>query len=234
MLNLTISPDRQGLAAKLQSTLVRPDCTRAQLIEHIEACAHYQFNAAMIPMAYVPLARTILRGTNVKVATTICFGTGNESVYAKIALLRECQALGADEVDYEPHMTLFLSGEYDAFHDESAMLVQAAGDLTLKVMLELGYIDTNEGKIHAAQLLEKAGVPWIKNSSGGGHRPGLATPQDIRLLRQSLRPEIHVKASGGIKTLEQVHELLDAGAELLGTSAAVAIVEGKNVEQTAY
>jgi len=61
----------------LQSTLVRPDCTRAQLIEHIEACAQYQFNAAMIPMAYVPLARDILRGTGVKVATTICFGTGN-------------------------------------------------------------------------------------------------------------------------------------------------------------
>jgi len=81
---------------------------------------------------------------------------------------------------------------------KSVRLVQAAGDLTLKAMLELGYIDSREGKIHAAQLLEQAGVPWIKNSSGGGPRPGMATPEDIQLLRQNLRPDTHVKASGGI------------------------------------
>lgn len=230
MLEQTIALTRQQLASKLQSTLVRPDVTRAQLIEHIEACARYEFNAAMIPMAYVPLAREILRGTNVKVATTICFGTGNESVFAKIALLRECLALGADEVDYEPHMSLFLSGEYDAFYEESARLVEAAGGLTLKAMLELGYIDSREGKIHAAQILERAGVPWIKNSSGGGPHPGHATPEDIQLLRRSLRPETHVKASGGIRSLEGALALLDAGAELLGTSNAVGIVEGYTVE----
>ena len=104
---------RSRLASKLQSTLVRPDVTRTQLIDHIECCGNYGFNAAMIPMDYIPLARSILSGTNVKIATTICFGTGNESLRAKIALLHECSALGADEVDYEPHMTLFLSGEYD-------------------------------------------------------------------------------------------------------------------------
>jgi len=234
MTSPTLSPEQKSLASKLQATLVRPNCTREQLIQHIETTAEYNFNAAMIPMAYVPLARNILQGTDVKVATTICFGTGNETVFAKIALLRECLALGADEVDYEPHMTLFLSGEYEAFAEESALLVQAAGDLTLKAMLELGYIDTDEGKIHAAQLLESAGVPWIKNSSGGGPVPGIATPEDVRLLRQNLRPGTHVKASGGIKTKEQVLALIAAGAELLGTSAAVAIVEGQAVDHTAY
>ncbi len=234
MLHEPTTFSRQELAAKLQSTLVRPDATRAQLVEHIEACAAHRFNAAMIPMAYVPLAREILRGTGVKVATTICFGTGNETVFAKIALLRECLALGADEVDYEPHMSLFLSGEFAAFQEESALLVQAAGSLTLKAMLELGYIDSRAGKIQAAQLLEQAGVPWIKNSSGGGHRPGHATPEDIQLLRQNLRPETHVKASGGIRKLEQVIALIDAGAELLGTSNAVGILDGYADEQSAY
>ncbi len=234
MLNQPTTYSRQELAAKLQSTLVRPDTTRVQLIEHIEACAQHGFNAAMIPMAYVPLAREILRGTTVKVATTICFGTGNETVFAKIALLRECLALGADEVDYEPHMSLFLSGEFAAFQDESALLMQAAGSLTLKAMLELGYIDARAGKIHAAQLLEQAGVPWIKNSSGGGHRPGHATPEEIQLLRQNLRPETHVKASGGIRKLEQVIALIEAGAELLGTSNAVGILDGYADDQTVY
>ncbi len=225
---------RSQLVSKLQSTLVRPDVTRAQIIGHIEQCGLYGFNAAMIPMAYVPLARSILSGTNVKVATTICFGTGNESLNAKIALLRECSALGADEVDYEPHMTLFLSGDEDAFRGESAALVEAAGGITLKAMLELGYIETIDGKKRAALLLEAAGVPWIKNASGGGPRPGQATPEDIRLLRETLSPHTHVKASGGIKSGAQAVALIDAGAELLGTSAAAAIVEGMAEAETGY
>jgi deoxyribose-phosphate aldolase len=234
MLSPTAPRTGQKLASKLQSTLVRPDCTRQQIIQHIETCAAYEFNAAMIPMDYVLLAREILRGTQVKVATTICFGTGNESIYAKIALLRECLALGADEVDYEPHMSLFLSGEYEAFRAESAALAQAAGSITLKAMLELGYIDTIEGKKKAALLLEEAGIPWIKNSSGGGPRPGQATPEDIRLLRETLRPETKIKASGGIKSYQQAASLIEAGAELLGTSAAVAIVEGQSALQVDY
>jgi deoxyribose-phosphate aldolase len=225
---------RSQLASKLQSTLVRPDVTRAQLIEHIECCGEYGFNAAMIPMAYVPLARSILSGTNVKIATTICFGTGNESINAKVALLRECSALGAHEVDYEPHMTLFLSGEYDAFREESATLINAAGAMTLKAMLELSFIEPIGEKKHAALLLEEAGVPWVKNASGGGPRPGQATPEAIRLLRETLHSKTKVKASGGIKTYPQAMALLDAGAELLGTSAAVAIIQGTEAKETNY
>jgi deoxyribose-phosphate aldolase len=222
------------LASKLQSTLVRPDVTRAQLIDHIECCGNYGFNAAMIAMAYIALARSILSGTNVKIATTICFGTGNESLKAKIALLQECSALGADEVDYEPHMTLFLSSEYDAFREESAMLINAAGAITLKAMLELGFIETIDEKKHAALLLEEAGVPWVKNASGGGPHPGQATPEDIRLLRETLHPKTKVKASGGIKTYAQAMSLINAGAELLGTSAAIAIIQGTEAEETDY
>ncbi|MCW5732921.1 MAG: deoxyribose-phosphate aldolase [Enhydrobacter sp.] len=230
----TLALTRPQLAAKLQSTLMRPDVTRQQVAAHIEACAEHSFNAAMIPMADVPLARAILEGTKVKVATAICFGTGYESVAGKVALVDECRALGADEVDYGPNMSLFLSGEFDAFRDESAALVEAAGDMTLKAMLELHFIETTDEQKHAAQLLEEAGVPWIKNSSGGGPRPGQATPAAIQLLRAALKPETHIKASGGIKSHAGALELIRAGAELLGTSAALAILEGVEVGDTGY
>ncbi len=225
---------RQQLAAKLQSTLMRPDVTRQQVAAHIQACAEHSFHAAMIPMADVPLARQILRGTSVRVATAICFGTGYESVAGKVALIRECRALGADEVDYGPNMSLFLSGEYEAFRDESAALVAAAGEMTLKAMLELHFMETAVEQKQAALLLEEAGVPWIKNSSGGGPRPGRATPEAVRLLRTTLKAETHVKASGGIKSYTGALELIQAGAELLGTSAAVAILDGAEVHETDY
>ncbi|MCU0514087.1 MAG: deoxyribose-phosphate aldolase [Anaerolineae bacterium] len=218
------SPVTSPLAGHLQSTLVRPDTTRTEMIRHLEECAVYHFHAAMIPMCYVPLARTLLRGTPVRVATTICFGTGHETVAGKVALLRECVDIGADEVDYQPNMTYFLSGMHDEFHAEARALVAAAGGMTLKAMLELHYIAALADKQTAIRLLEEAGVPWIKNSSGGGPRPGHATPEDIRLLRATVKATTHVKASGGIKDYAQAQALRAAGAELLGTSAAVAIV----------
>jgi deoxyribose-phosphate aldolase len=98
------------MASRLQSTLVDPWATKQQVIRHVETCARHRFHAAMIPMCWVPEARSILVGTGVRVATFICIGMGHESVAAKCMLLRECWALGADEVDYQPNMSLLLSG----------------------------------------------------------------------------------------------------------------------------
>ena len=223
-----------GVKQKLQSTLVKPDATRDQMIRHIEQCAEYSFHAAMMPKCYVPMARDILRGTTVRVAATICFGTGNETIAAKVAMLRQCVEIGADEVDYQPNMSYFLSDMHEEFQNEARALVDASANITLKAMLELHFISSVEGKQMAMRLLEEAAVPWIKNSSGGGPRPGHATPEDIRLLRSTLKLSTHVKASGGIKSFAQVMALIEAGAELLGTSNAVEIVTDQNVNETSY
>jgi deoxyribose-phosphate aldolase len=220
---------RAQIASRIQHTLVRPDATRSELVYHLETAAEYRFNAAMIAMCWVPLARDVLRGTGVKIATCFGFGLGNESLHAKIALLRECRALGADEVDYQPNMGFLLSGMYDEFRRESAALVEAAEGMPIKAMLELGYLDSEDEQRHAARLLEEAGVPWVKNSSGTGPHLAPATPENIRLLRETLSPHVKVKASGGIRTLEQVLALFEAGADLVGTSAGVSIVEGTAV-----
>ncbi len=213
------------LAARIQFTNVKPDATRNEIVTHLETSARYRFHAAMISMCWVPLAREVLAGTGVRIATCIGLGLGHESLSGKAMLIRECLALGADEVDYEPNMGFLLSGMYAEFRAEAAAVTQAAAGRPLKAMLELGYLKTETEVPVAVQLLEEAGVPWVKNSSGWGSGSVPATPQNIRLLRSCAGPHTHVKASGKINSYEVAISLLEAGAELLGTSSGVQIVE---------
>ncbi len=213
------------LAARIQFTNVKPDATRSEIVAHLETSARYRFHAAMISMCWVPLAREVLAGTDVRIATCIGLGLGHESLPGKAMLIRECLALGADEVDYEPNMGFLLSGMYAEFRAEAAAVTQAAAGRPLKAMLELGYLKTEAEVQRAVQLLEEAGVPWVKNSSGWGSGSVPATPQNIRLLRSCAGPQTHVKASGKINSYEIAVSLLDAGAELLGTSSGVQIIE---------
>lgn len=222
------------LAAKIQYTNVRPEATQKEMLAHLEACIRYRFHAAMISMCWLPMARQALQGSGVRLATCFSLGTGHESLHAKIALTRECRALGADEVDYGPNMGFFLSGMYDAFQEEAAAVVKAAEGMTVKAMLELGFIHDDAQRRLAARLLDEAGVPWVKNSSGWGAGSEAASVENIRLLRESVRPQCKVKASGKVNSYEKAVALLDAGAELLGTSSAPAIIEKRMGEAGGY
>ncbi|MBZ0298777.1 MAG: deoxyribose-phosphate aldolase [Anaerolineae bacterium] len=222
------------LARHLQFTLVSPNATREMIETHLDQCVQYGFDAAMIAMCWVPLARERLQGTGVKVATCISLGLGHETIHAKIGLIRECLALGADEIDYEPNMGFFLSGMDDEFAEEARQVFKAAAGRPVKAMLELGYLKNAEQKRHAAQLLDQAGIPWVKNSSGFGPAAIVATPGDIRLLREAVRPVCKVKASGKVNTYEKAIALLDAGAELIGTSSAPQIIDGIEGSKDGY
>ena len=168
-------PLSQELAKYLQFTNVRPDATRADMLHHAELSLQYGFQASMVSMCWVPLVCEVLRGSPVRVATCIGLGLGHESLHAKVAMIRECLALGADEVDFEPNMGFFLSGMHAEFQEEAAQIVRAAAGAPVKAMLELGYIKADDQRRLAARLLDEAGVPWVKNSSGWG--PGSNLPR---------------------------------------------------------
>src|SRR5690606_21913235 len=104
----------------------------------------------------------------------------------------------------------------------------------IKAMLELGMIPDDQQRRLAARLLAEAGVPWVKNSSGVGSKSEPASPQNIRLLRESVGPNCKVKASGKINSREKAISLLEAGAELLGASAGPAIIEQEEETQASY
>ena len=222
----TMSNDE--LASHIQFTNVRPESTRDAIIAHLETCARYKFNAAMIQMCWVPLAREVLRGTGVKVATCIGLPMGGESLHAKIGLIRECVALGADEIDYEPNMGFYLSGMYDEFREEAAAIVRAADGRPVKAMLEFGFLKTEDDRRHAARLIDEGGVPWIKQSSGWGAGGIAATPEDIRLLRETVSERCKVKASGQVNSFAKAVAVFDAGAEMIGTSGAPAILQRRD------
>ena len=224
------SLSKAELARLIQFTNVRPETTRQEIIKHLETTVEYQFQAAMISMCWVPLAREVLKGTSIRIATCIGLGLGHESLHGKIAMIRECLALGADEVDYEPNVGFFLSGMYDEFKEEGASVVRAAGGMTIKAMLELGYIHAHDQRRLAARLLDEAGVPWVKNSSGWGPGSEAASVENITLLRESVRPPCKVKASGKVNSYEKAVALLNAGAELLGTSAGPQIINRSSGE----
>jgi len=213
------------LARFIQFTQTGPNVTRAGMVVHAERCLQYGFNAAMVPMCWVPLVKQVLRGSQVKVATFFGFGMGHESQGAKVALMRECIALGADEVDYEPNMSWFMSGMYDEFRQEAVVLKDAAQGMPIKPMLEFGMLATEAEKVRIATLIDEAGLPWIKNSSGGGPFGIAATPEDIALLFRTVGPGCKVKASGKVNSFEKMVSLFDAGAVLVGTSSAIQILD---------
>jgi deoxyribose-phosphate aldolase len=215
------------LAAYIQFTRISPDLTKSGLVNHIELCKQYQFNAAMIAPCWVPLVKEMLKNTGIKTSTFIDFGMGNNNIGGKIALIRELRKLGAEEVDYAPNMGYFLSGMYEEFFIESKEIVDAAEMMPVKAMLQLGMIKEETEKKHAIRLLDNAGVNWIKNSSGGWP-PGStnATVDDIRLIKETITGKSRVKASGGIRNYKTAVALIEAGAELLGTSYGPEIIQG--------
>jgi deoxyribose-phosphate aldolase len=227
-------PEPSNIASHIQNTLIAPNVTRTEVLGHLQACGEHGFHAAMIPMCWVPLAREVLTGSGVRVATFICIGLGHESVHAKVALTRECWALGADEIDYEPNMSFLASGMHAEFAREAELLVEAAEGRPLKAMLELGYLAERQQRALAVRILCDAGVPWIKNSSGVGPGSEPASVENIRFLKRVVGEDARVKGSGGIRSYRQVVELLGAGAELVGTSAGTAIVSGAGSSNTGY
>ena len=213
------------LASYIQNTKISPALTKEQLVSHVEQCKKYNFNAAMIAPCWVPLTRKMLENTPVKTASFIDFGMGNASVSGKAALLKDVIKLGAEEVDYAPNMGFLLSGMYDDFFKEAQEMVIAANGTPIKAMLQLGMIEKIGEKKRAIELLEKAGVNWIKNSSGGWP-PGAtnATVEDIKLIKETISGKSRVKASGGIHDYDTAMALINAGAELLGTSSGLEII----------
>ncbi|WP_420641226.1 deoxyribose-phosphate aldolase [Candidatus Leptofilum sp.] len=217
---------KKELAKLIQFTNVRPQSSREEIAAHVEKCGEYGFDATMVQMCWVPMAKEILRGTDVQVATCIGLPMGGESLHAKIALVRECFALGADTVDYEPNMGFYRSGMYDEFREEGAALVRAAEGREIKAMLEFGFLYSEEEKRHAVQLLTEAEVHWIKNSSGWGEGGIPATVEDMRLIRSVTEgTKSRVKASGKVNGYEWSIELLNAGAELIGSSTGSKIID---------
>jgi deoxyribose-phosphate aldolase len=217
-------------AKTVDHTLLKPDAAESDVRRLCQEAAHYHFAAVCVLPCHVRFASRELRGTDVKVATVVSFPFGADATAVKAAAVRDAIQGGASELDVVMNISKFLSGEFAYVAEELASLngeVSAVAmnnglnDAVLKVIVETAYL-TDKMKRLAVQIVASSGADFVKTSTGFG--PGGATPEDVALLREEAPEGLAIKASGGIRTLEDALDLLNAGASRLGASSSVRIM----------
>jgi deoxyribose-phosphate aldolase len=212
------------LAPFIQHTRIEAGTTLDEILAHARECVTYGFNAAMVPGSWVREVAAELAGTGVEVASALDFPVvGVTTSYGKAAEAEQLALAGVTQIDIGVQVGWLRSGRFSAFRDDISGVVRAAG-VPIKVMLELPLLTVPEREA-AVELSLEAGASYLKNASSGSVE--IASAASIAWLAARAPDGIGVKASGGIKTAAQAFDLLAAGASLIGTSAGVAIVTGR-------
>lgn len=214
----------RALAATLDHTLLKPEATRAQVLQLCEEAAEYRFACAMVNPFWVSTAAAALAGMGVPVGVVIGFPLGASLVESKVDEARRVIALGAHDVDMVMNVGALKSGEYDTVIADIRNVVNAAHShgAIVKVILETALLNFEE-KLRASELAVNAGADFIKTSTG--FSTGGATIDDIAQMRSVAGDSCGVKASGGIRTLADAKAMLRAGASRIGASASIRIVQ---------
>ena len=222
-------PASDGLATLIDHTLLKPDASRADVELLCREAAQFCFASVCVNPNWVPLCREMLRSSGVKVCTVVGFPLGAHLPDIKAYEARRAVEQGAEEVDMVINIGALKSKDYALVEQDIRGVVQAVGrDTTVKVILETSLLNRDE-KIMGATLAKAAGADFVKTSTG--FAGGGATVEDVRLLRETVGPEIGVKASGGIRSREDADAMIAAGATRIGASAGVKIVRGESAEK---
>jgi deoxyribose-phosphate aldolase len=216
--------DLAGVARIIDHTLLGADATRDDIAKLCREARQYNFASVCINPYWVALASAELAGSPVKVCTVVGFPLGATSTEAKVAETEAALRAGAQEIDMVQNIGALRSGDQDAVQRDIAAVVEVAhrAGAIVKVILETALLDDNQ-KVMASQLAKAAKADFVKTSTGFG--PSGATVPDVELMRSAVGPEMGVKASGGIRTLDDVTKMVAAGATRIGASAGVKIVE---------
>jgi deoxyribose-phosphate aldolase len=181
------------------------------------------FDAAIVPPCWVTVARDELRGTVARIGSIVDYPNGSALTSVRVDEVRALVDAGVDELDATVNVGFLLSSRIPEFAADIAAVVAAAEPVGVKLMLELPMLNTRQRE-HAVTAAIEAGAAFVSIASRGS--VGIADPATISYLRKAVPASIGVKASGGVKTVEQVRALLAAGADLIGTSAGIHIVTG--------
>jgi len=210
----------------MDHTILKADTPKSEVLRIIEEAKKYHFYSVCVNPVWVSLAAEELKGEPVSVCTVIGFPLGASTTATKVFETEDAIKNGADEVDMVISVGQLKSGDYEAVQNDIAGVVTAAKDRALvKVILETCLL-TDEEIVKACELAKAAGADFVKTSTG--FSTGGADVNDVRLMRETVGPEMGVKASGGIHNEAQALAMVEAGASRLGTSASVAIILGAN------
>jgi deoxyribose-phosphate aldolase len=220
----------EKISRSIDHTLLKPDATFTQIYHLVDEAREHNFFSVCVNPSYVATCAELLKGSGVQVCTVIGFPLGANSSATKAFEAAHAIKDGADEVDMVINIGALKSQKFLLVEEDIRDVVYAAEGKIVKVIIETSLL-TNEEKVIACQLAEKAGAKFVKTSTG--FNGGGATVEDIKLMRESVSTTMEIKASGGIRDTETARKMLAAGATRLGTSAGVAIVKG-SVSQDFY
>jgi len=220
------------IAKHIDHTLLKAEATRAQILKLCDEAQTHSFHAVCVSGRWISVAADRLHSSNVKVAAVVGFPLGAETTKIKVAQAKEAVRAGADEIDMVADLAAIIEddGRYLLRQLQAILNVcrSMRPPVLLKVIIESAAL-TVEQKVFACRAAEQVGVDFIKTSTGL-HPAGGATVEDVRLMRETA-PSCKVKAAGGIRTAQQAIAMLTAGAERIGTSAGVEIVDELGAEQ---
>lgn len=210
-----------GYEKYIDHTLLKPDATIDDIFTLCNEAKEHHFMSVCINPCYVPFAKAYLEGSDVKVCTVIGFPLGNNLTRTKVDETIEAIKCGADEIDMVINVGM-LKAHHDDYVKEEIMLIrQASLGHVLKVIIETCLL-TDEEKVRASLLAKEARADFVKTSTG--FSKGGATVEDVILMRKTVGPDMGVKASGGVKTHEDMLKMIEAGATRIGTSNGTKLI----------
>lgn len=218
------------LARYIDHTLLRANATRVEIEKICEEALKYKFAAVCINPVWVGLAADWLLNAETKVCTVVGFPLGANRTDVKVFEARSAIFDGAMEIDMVMNVGALKSGNEDQVREDMAKVVDACHEkgVVCKVILETAFLSQEE-KETACRLAKKVSADFVKTSTGFG--PAGATVEDVRLMRRIVGPDVGVKAAGGIHDRADTEEMLEAGANRIGASAGVKIIQGLRAEE---
>ena len=215
----------------IDHTVLKADTPKAKVQQIINEAIQYDFMSVCINPTWVSFAAKKLAATDVKVCTVIGFPLGANTSTVKAFEAAEAIKNGADEVDMVINIGAAKDGDWDLVESDIQAVVDASKDVTTKVIIETSLL-TDEEKVKACQAAVRAGADFVKTSTG--FSTAGATVADIALMRQTVGPDVGVKASGGVCSIADAQAMIEAGATRLGTSNGVDIMKGNVADGNGY
>jgi len=213
---------RDELARMIDHTFLKPNGSIEDIKNAINEALTYKFRSVVVPPCWVPSARKFIsKESGVLLVSVVGFPLGYNSPEIKIQETRWLIQNGVDEIDMVMNISAFKSGDKDFVLDEIKKIVEIAKPIPVKVILETGYL-TDDEIIEASKIAVSAGAAFVKTCTGFGPRG--ATVNDIKLMRQAVGTQAKVKAAGGIRDAKTALDMIKAGADVIGASRSINIV----------
>lgn len=206
----------------IDNTLLKADATEEQIKSLCKESKEWNFMSVCVNPYYIPFCKKELSGSDVKVCTVIGFPLGQMTTEAKVFETKDALEKGADEIDMVINVAALKDKKYDYVKNEIAEIKKACGDHVLKVILECCLLNDEE-KVKACLLAKEARADFVKTSTGFSIHG--ATVHDVELMRKTVGPEMGVKAAGGVRSHEELLEMVKVGATRIGTSSGVKLMK---------